>query len=138
MRSVVPKRHRNGVAGLDPAMPLFVLTPASDRLNSTDGHIVDVIHTCAGRLGFLAELGTSDFYPNGGEFQPGCGLDPFGGYTPDPSILYSLGSTSSRDASRDAIPPHIRKVFRGSLRSTASPSGQQPWRHGSPRSQREY
>ena len=60
-------------------MPLFLLTPATDRLNSTDATVVDVIHTCAGRLGFVSGLGTSDFYPNGGELQPGCGLDLFGG-----------------------------------------------------------
>ncbi|KAK3917246.1 Phospholipase A1 [Frankliniella fusca] len=65
--------HR--VTGLDPAWPLFMLTPESDRLYKEDGDVVDVIHTCAGLLGFTVPLGTTDFYPNGGSGQPGCGLD---------------------------------------------------------------
>ncbi|XP_026272042.1 phospholipase A1 isoform X2 [Frankliniella occidentalis] len=63
------------VTGLDPAWPLFIITPDTDRLSKDDGVLVDVIHSCAGLLGFPTDLGTSDFYPNGGREQPGCGLD---------------------------------------------------------------
>ncbi|XP_034243514.1 pancreatic triacylglycerol lipase-like [Thrips palmi] len=61
--------------GLDPAWPLFFVTPASGRLDKEDADLVDVIHTCAGDLGFSWALGTVDFFPNGGSHQPGCGLD---------------------------------------------------------------
>lgn len=66
------------ITGLDPAMPLFLLIN-KDRLASTDGEFVDVIHTCSGLLGLSDALGTWDFYPNGGKKpQPGCGIDLVG------------------------------------------------------------
>jgi len=73
-KGVRPQR----VTGLDPAWPLFILTPETGRLNQDDAEVVDVIHTCAGLLGFPKGLGTTDFYPNGGRNQPGCGLDLVG------------------------------------------------------------
>jgi len=64
------------ITGLDPAGPAYetpYLKNSKDRLDSTDADFVDVIHTCAGSLGFLRPLGHVDFYPNGGTFkQPGC------------------------------------------------------------------
>lgn len=63
------------ITGLDPAWPLFVLATESMRLSADDAELVDIIHTCAGFLGFPDSIGTSDFYPNGGRVQPGCGLD---------------------------------------------------------------
>lgn len=39
----------------------------------TDAEFVDVIHSCAGILGFKNPIGHIDFYPNGGGApQPGC------------------------------------------------------------------
>lgn len=66
------------ITGLDPAYPLFIVTPEEDRLYKEDADMVDVIHTCAGFLGFSDALGTSDFFPNGGSDQPGCGVDVTG------------------------------------------------------------
>ncbi|XP_026280769.2 pancreatic lipase-related protein 2-like [Frankliniella occidentalis] len=62
------------ITGMDPAMPLFEILPSSDgHLDSSDAEFVDVIHTCAGALGFLDNIGHADFYPNGGTpVQPGC------------------------------------------------------------------
>lgn len=62
------------VTGLDPAMPGFhVFASEKTRLDPTDAVFVDVIHSCAGVLGFLQPLGKVDFYPNGGTaVQPGC------------------------------------------------------------------
>lgn len=37
---------------------------------------MEVIHTSSGRLSFTQPIGTIDFYPNGGQTQPGCGWDP--------------------------------------------------------------
>ncbi|XP_049303075.1 phospholipase A1 2 isoform X1 [Bactrocera dorsalis] len=60
--------------GLDPARPAFEgNTGPENHLDATDADFVDVIHTCAGILGFKQPIGAVDFYPNGGgAFQPGC------------------------------------------------------------------
>ncbi|XP_045031572.1 inactive pancreatic lipase-related protein 1 [Daphnia magna] len=65
------------ITGLDPAGPLFSLNETDTRLDTTDGDFVDIIHTNGGTLlhdqqGFLPPIGHVDFYPNGGQFQPGC------------------------------------------------------------------
>lgn len=66
------------ITGLDPAGPLFekpLLVKKKKRLVKEDADFVDVIHTCAGMLGFKRALGHADFFPNGGKnIQPGCGL----------------------------------------------------------------
>jgi len=66
--------------GLDPASPYFELTDISVRLDPSDAAFVDVIHTDGGGLhnigfGVSQPLGHVDFYPNGGEQQPGCATD---------------------------------------------------------------
>lgn len=54
-------------------MPGFEMTAGEEsRLDDTDAEFVDVIHTCAGRAGYMKPLGHVDFYPNGGSSQPGC------------------------------------------------------------------
>ncbi|XP_063989915.1 endothelial lipase-like isoform X2 [Diachasmimorpha longicaudata] len=64
------------ITGLDPARPAFEAPVNKDqksRLDPSDAIFVDVIHTCAGTLGFIKSVGHADFYPNGGTFpQPGC------------------------------------------------------------------
>ncbi|XP_011173570.2 pancreatic triacylglycerol lipase [Solenopsis invicta] len=64
------------ITGLDPAGPAFetpYLKDTEERLDAADANFVDIIHTCAGSLGFLRPIGHADFYPNGGTFrQPGC------------------------------------------------------------------
>ncbi|XP_039305331.1 pancreatic lipase-related protein 2-like [Solenopsis invicta] len=64
------------ITGLDPAGPAFetpYLKDTNERLDAADATFVDVIHTCAGSLGFFRPIGHADFYPNGGTFkQPGC------------------------------------------------------------------
>ncbi|XP_001605911.2 pancreatic lipase-related protein 2 [Nasonia vitripennis] len=64
------------ITGMDPARPDFeypFLREPNDRLDPTDAKFVDVIHTCAGTVGFVRPIGHVDFYPNGGIFrQPGC------------------------------------------------------------------
>ena len=63
--------------GLDPARPQFEGSHVEARLDKTDANFVDVIHTNSapflfGGAGFRGQLGDVDFYPNGGEYQPGC------------------------------------------------------------------
>ncbi|XP_015113174.1 pancreatic triacylglycerol lipase [Diachasma alloeum] len=64
------------ITGMDPARPAFeapVYKDQKSRLDPSDAIFVDVIHTCAGTLGFIKTVGHADFYPNGGTFrQPGC------------------------------------------------------------------
>lgn len=62
--------------GLDPALPGFdVGLVSAGTLSNSDADFVDVIHTCAGYLGYKMPLGHADFYPNGGgPPQPGCSI----------------------------------------------------------------
>lgn len=64
---------------LDPAGPLFSDTKEDDRASPDDCKYVEVLHTNGGTLGFARPIGNSDFYPNGGKKQPGCGMDLLGG-----------------------------------------------------------
>ncbi|XP_053930029.1 lipase member H isoform X4 [Cuculus canorus] len=73
-------RARLCVAGLDPAGPLYRGKPPSERLDPTDAQFVDVIHSDTDGLGYGEALGHIDFYPNGGDDQPGCPLTIFSGY----------------------------------------------------------
>lgn len=63
---------------LDPAGPLFSSKDDTDRTSPDDCGYVEVIHTNGGMLGFTGAIGDSDFYPNGGKSQPGCGIDFMG------------------------------------------------------------
>lgn len=68
------KYRVNRITGLDPARPAFedCIGP-ENHLDETDANFVDVIHSCAGYLGFRKPIGMVDFYPNGGgPPQPGC------------------------------------------------------------------
>ncbi|XP_006823447.2 uncharacterized protein LOC100370234 [Saccoglossus kowalevskii] len=80
------------ISGLDPARPNFLedpstaggkRTPGVYCLGKEDAIFVDIIHTDAteakdksnniwGPLGIYQPLGDVDFYPNGGNDQPGC------------------------------------------------------------------
>ncbi|XP_012058730.1 PREDICTED: pancreatic lipase-related protein 2-like [Atta cephalotes] len=58
---------------LDPAALLFESNGPGERVDKSDAILVQVIHTCTKFVGIKSAIGTSDFYPNGGEEQPGCG-----------------------------------------------------------------
>ncbi|XP_013183841.1 pancreatic lipase-related protein 2 [Amyelois transitella] len=60
------------VTGLDPAGPLWNLN--SNRINSGDARYVEAIHTNGAitGLGIGTAVGHADFFPNGGNSQPGC------------------------------------------------------------------
>lgn len=60
------------IVALDPAGPFFISRPEEERLNKNDAEVVQVIHTDGGTFGFKASCGTIDFFPNGGNSQPGC------------------------------------------------------------------
>ncbi|KAK6179696.1 hypothetical protein SNE40_012001 [Patella caerulea] len=65
------------ITGLDPAGPRFENYDTIVRLDPEDAYFVDVIHSDDDRLhelgfGLGLAIGNIDFYPNGGENQPGC------------------------------------------------------------------
>lgn len=63
------------ITATDPARPPFEssLISNNDKLTKEDATTVVVIHTDIGKSGYVAPLGTIDFYPNGGGApQPGC------------------------------------------------------------------
>ncbi|KAG5864681.1 hypothetical protein JTB14_009871 [Gonioctena quinquepunctata] len=76
------------IVGLDPAGPLFSYEQINNRIDSTDGKFVQIIHTNAAILGFRKQLGHADYYPNGGEFQPGCTADITGSCSHKKSYEY--------------------------------------------------
>jgi len=64
------------ITALDPALPLFDVAHPDNRTSPDDASFVDVIHTAAnGFLGMFEASGHVDSYPNGGRYQPGCGID---------------------------------------------------------------
>ncbi|CAG5091321.1 Oidioi.mRNA.OKI2018_I69.PAR.g12968.t1.cds [Oikopleura dioica] len=67
------------ITGLDAAGPLFEKVEAPARLDHTDARFVDLMHTNGaqvshGLCGLNEPFGHADFYPNGGNHQPGCGF----------------------------------------------------------------
>nr|XP_026690490.1 pancreatic triacylglycerol lipase-like isoform X1 [Ciona intestinalis] len=65
------------ITGLDPAEPFYQGTDPVVRLDPTDALYVDAIHTDGKPYwqfgwGMMDPVGHADFYPNGGQDQPGC------------------------------------------------------------------
>ncbi|XP_071455082.1 pancreatic triacylglycerol lipase-like [Hetaerina americana] len=60
------------ITGLDPALPFFASLRRSWKLDASDAHFVDVIHTNSGVFGKIEATGHVDFYVNGGRNQPAC------------------------------------------------------------------
>ncbi|KAG8176542.1 hypothetical protein JTE90_014886 [Oedothorax gibbosus] len=84
------------ITGLDPAEPYFQYTMEEVRLDPSDAHFVDVIHTdggsfITGGLGMIQDCGHVDFYPNGGKRQPGCSnQNVVGAIEKEGDLLYGI------------------------------------------------
>ncbi|XP_072381637.1 endothelial lipase-like [Diabrotica undecimpunctata] len=85
------------IVGLDPAGPLFKDYNTDNRLDADDAKHVQIIHTNGGKMGYYAPCGDSDFYPNGGKSQPGCGLDIGGNCAHSRSYQIYAESLTSKD-----------------------------------------
>ncbi|CAK9805980.1 Pancreatic lipase-related protein 2 [Anthophora plagiata] len=83
------------VIALDPAKPMFQNNGPNSRVDRSHARNVQVIHTCAGRLGMDISVGTSDFYGNGGKSQPGCANDLLGGCAHGRSYQYYSESVTN-------------------------------------------
>uniref|UniRef100_A0A182YJC7 Lipase domain-containing protein n=1 Tax=Anopheles stephensi TaxID=30069 RepID=A0A182YJC7_ANOST len=99
----------NTIIGLDPAGPLFSLSDA-DVMAPRDAQYTESIFTNAGLLGFDLPLSDSNFYPNGGRSQPGCGIDVSGNCAHSrahelyaESVSTTIGFRSTRCASHGEI-----------------------------------
>lgn len=57
------------ITALDPPIAIDAL---EHKLSTQDAVHVEVIHTNGQGLGTMARLGDVDYYPNGGQQQPGC------------------------------------------------------------------
>lgn len=71
------------ISGLDPAGPLFESYGPVVRVDKSDADFVDIMHTDAETLldagfGTRYSIGHVDFYPNGGQHQPGCPPETYG------------------------------------------------------------
>ncbi|KAK6188478.1 hypothetical protein SNE40_004644 [Patella caerulea] len=74
-------KHIGRITGLDPAEPYFQYTDIAVRLDPSDALFVDILHTDGISIlklgyGMIEPCGHVDYYPNGGETQPGCDKDP--------------------------------------------------------------
>jgi hypothetical protein len=59
------------ITGLDPAGPVYDKLTSAERLDQNDADLVDVLNTNS-VFGIVQSLGHKNFYPNGGNRQPGC------------------------------------------------------------------
>lgn len=57
---------------------MFSLNAPTERLDANDAVYTEGVRTNVGGSGFLEPFCHSDFYPNGGDNQPGCGIDASG------------------------------------------------------------
>lgn len=85
----------NTIVGLDPAGPLFNIHNRLERLDVTDARYVESIITNGGTLGMMEPMAGANFYPNGGQTQPGCGIDVVGNCAHGRAVAFFAESITS-------------------------------------------
>ncbi|XP_050310321.1 pancreatic lipase-related protein 2-like isoform X2 [Anthonomus grandis grandis] len=102
------KGHMIGrITGLDAASPLFrreYFKEKYKKLDRGDATFVDVLHTDSSPFitdgfGLWEPIGHVDFFPNGGQEQPGCS---------DPRSSIVVTHLEGRGLSRDSVCSHVR------------------------------
>ena len=95
------------ITALDPAKPYFEATHPSVRLDPSDALYVDVVHSDASvKNGALFSLGTRqlmgdvDFFPNNGDIQPGCDVQPVTSLLEGSGIVGTIRDTVTCDHRR--------------------------------------
>ncbi|XP_053394688.1 pancreatic lipase-related protein 2-like [Mercenaria mercenaria] len=99
------------ITGLDPAEPDYKDTDPLVHLEKTDAEFVDIIHSDGSEFdyvsgfGWIKEVGHIDFYPNGGENQPGCPLESVS------NIMTAAYYNGLEDAEDTLSCSHSRSIF---------------------------
>ena len=94
-------RQVDRITGLDPAGFEYNMIPTGNIISAGDAAFVDVIHTSIEHLGNDKQLGTVDFYANGGygSAQPQCsGRNVFArlaGNRPQTGVVFSFGEDAA-------------------------------------------
>lgn len=91
------------IVALDPAGPLFSINSPNERVDSSDGEYVEVIHTNYHMLGFREPIGHADFYPNFGRVMPGCEDDITGQCSHSRSTMYYAESITDRFTATECV-----------------------------------
>ncbi|XP_013165485.1 PREDICTED: uncharacterized protein LOC106116274 isoform X1 [Papilio xuthus] len=65
-------RRPGRISALDPAGPCFTHVDADLRVKDSDADYVDCVHSDSGVYGMKEPIGHADYFPNGGNSQPGC------------------------------------------------------------------
>uniref|UniRef100_A0A0A9W7S6 Lipase member H n=1 Tax=Lygus hesperus TaxID=30085 RepID=A0A0A9W7S6_LYGHE len=118
MAGVASQKSTKGIVGritgLDAARPLFVAFENELRLEKSDAHFVDCIHTSGGYVGMPYPFCHADFFVNGGRVQPGCpefiSLGRCGHLRSTKYFIESISHSVRYDAYKCATTSHVDPI----------------------------
>ncbi|CAL4066620.1 unnamed protein product, partial [Meganyctiphanes norvegica] len=133
-KEISPKVAR--ISGLDPAGPSFRKVGRLHRLDHSDADYVDILHTngCHSYLvwdcfGIDENIGHSDFWPNGGVYQPSCISSSRAKHTDtrNSSMNFEIGDSCHHDMAYWYFLESIDYNTAGDSRFLARPCGPHNW-----------